>query len=89
MEKEGQVAIFDMEIMGLKEWQLDSPEYGWLDSNMLYSVKNGQLIVYDFDGLNRRELSNNVSALFPVTITDNKWLYYFSDNTLIREVIAQ
>lgn len=89
MEKDGQVAIFDMEIMKLKEWQLDSPEFGWLDSNMLYSIKDGGLIVYDFDGLNRRELSSNVSAHFPVAITDNKWLYYFSDNALVRETIAQ
>lgn len=89
MQKGTNIAVLDMEIMELKEWQLDSTSYGWLDSSMLYAVKNGTLIVYDFDGLNRRELSQNVSARFPVTITNNKWLYYFSDDTLIREIIAK
>lgn len=83
------VAVLDMEVMELKEWRLDSLNSGWLDSNMLYVIKDGTLIVYDFDGGNRRELSTNVSAHFPVTITDNKWLYYFSDNALTREIIAK
>lgn len=83
------VAVLDMEIMTIREWQLDSANYGWLDSSMLYAVKDGNLIVYDFDGLNRRELSSNVSARFPVTIVNNKWLYYFSDDALVREVIAK
>ena len=83
------IAVLDMETMELKEWQLDSASYGWLDSSMLYAVKDGTLIVYDFDGLNRRELSQNVSARFPVTIVNNKWLYYFSDDALVREVVAK
>lgn len=83
------VAVLDMEIMAIREWQLDSINFGWLDSNMLYAVNNNKLIVYDFDGLNRRELSDNVSSHFPVAITNNKWLYYVSDNALIREIIAQ
>ena len=83
------VVVFDMEGMSAREWQLDSLNSGWLDSSMLYAIKDGTLIVYDFDGQNRRELSTNVSARFPVTITDNKWLYYFSDDVLMREVIAK
>lgn len=83
------VAVLDMEAMALKEWQLDSTNFGWLDDSMLYVIKDGTLIVYDFDGQNRRELSTNVSARLPVAITDNRWLYYFSDDTLIREVIAK
>ena len=83
------VVVFDMEGMSAREWQLDSLNSGWLDSSMLYAIKDGALIVYDFDGQNRRELSANVSARFPVTITDNKWLYYFSDDVLMREVIAK
>lgn len=89
MQNGANVVVLDMEIMDLKQWQLDSTNYGWLDGSMLYAILDGDLIVYDFDGLNRRELSENVSAHFPVTITDNKWLYYFSDNYLIRETIAQ
>lgn len=89
MQNGTNVAVLDMEIMTIREWQLDSVNYGWLDSSMLYAVKDGALIVYDFDGLNRRELSNNISARFPVTIVNNKWLYYFSDDALVREVIAR
>ncbi len=83
------IAILDMEIMDVIEWQLDSNHYGWLDNNMLYAIKDGTLVVYDFDGQNRRELSEGLDDDFPVTITDDKWLYYFSDGKIVREIIAQ
>ncbi|MBR2795658.1 PEGA domain-containing protein [Candidatus Saccharibacteria bacterium] len=80
------IATIDMESLKLSEWQAEgNSRFGWLDGFMIYSVTDGELIVYDYDGLNRRVLSSNVSARFPVTITSNKWLYYFSDNNLIRE----
>ena len=78
-------ATLDMESMQLREWAINSSHYGWINNYMMYSVLNGALSVYDFDGLNYRELSSNVSDRFPVTITNNKWLYYFSDDQLIRE----
>lgn len=72
------------------EWSPVSEDYAWLDNDMIYSVSDeGELFVYDFDGLNRRSLSKNVSAHFPVTITNDKWLYYFSDNNLIRELLTR
>lgn len=80
MQSGTNVAVLDMEIMSIIEWSLDSDDYGWLDGNMLYAIKDGNLIVYDFDGKNRRELSTGVAANLPVTITDNKWLYYFSSH---------
>lgn len=83
-------ATLDMESMQLTEWTINSNHYDWINNYMMYSVSNGVLSVYDFDGLNHRELSSNVSDRFPVTITNNKWLYYFSDDQLIREwLIAQ
>ncbi len=82
------VATIDMETRGIYEWQLDSSAYGWLDDNMLYDVAGGALVVYDFDGLNRRELSNNVDKNFPATISADKYLYYFSENNLTREKIT-
>ncbi|MDO4741933.1 MAG: PEGA domain-containing protein [Candidatus Saccharibacteria bacterium] len=87
IQNENRVATVDMEALKLSEWSLDSLSYGWLDGSMLYAVKDGKLIIYDFDGLNRRELSSNVSGHFPVTITNNKWLYYFSDDDVVREEI--
>ena len=83
------IATFDMESLDIHEWTLDSLHFGWLDDDMIYDVKDGALVIYDFDGLNRRELATNVSERFPVTITSDKWLYYFSDGNLIREVIAK
>ena len=84
------IAVLDLEIMKLTEWTLDSTDYGWLDSNMLYSIKDGSLIVYDYDGANRRELSTGLMANLPVTITEDKWLYYSNVNgEIIREIIAR
>ncbi|MBQ6460865.1 PEGA domain-containing protein [Candidatus Saccharibacteria bacterium] len=78
-------STLDMESMTIHNWDTGSTNYGWIDNYMAYSVDNGVLSVYDFDGLNHRELANNVSSHFPVTITSDKWLYYFSDGKLLRE----
>ena len=75
----------DMESMTIRNWATDSPYFGWVNNYMIYSVNDGKLSVYDFDGLNHRELANNVSNHFPVSITSDKWLYYFSDDALMRE----
>ena len=87
MRKGKSVAVLDMEAQEIVNWSLDSEHYGWLNGDMLYAILDGNLIVYDFDGLNRRSLSSNVSYHFPVVITNTKWLYYFSDDQLIREKI--
>ena len=81
------IATLDMEAGLVREWSPESDNFGWLDNDMIYAVKDGELIVYDYDGLNRRVLAKNVSAHFPVGITDNKWLYYDSDGSLMRETI--
>lgn len=83
------IATVDMEANTLREWTADGNSFGWLDNDMIYSVADGELYAYDFDGLNRRHLAKNVSSHFPSGITDNKWLYYFSDDNLIREIIAE
>ena len=82
------IATLDMETMQIKEWAVDGETFGWLDGSTIYSVKEGELFVYDFDGLNRRSLSSGVSSRFPVYLTRDRWLYYFSDDTLMREQIA-
>ena len=79
-----QLATLDLEANLVREWSIEH-SHGWLDHYMLYAVAEGDLIVYDFDGLNRRVLSHNVSSHFPITITGDKWLYYFSDGSLKRE----
>ena len=79
------IATLDMEAMLIRNWSLPAENYGWIDNNMVYSVADGVLNVYDFDGLNPRQLATNASSHFPIVITENKWLYYLSDNELIRE----
>ena len=83
------IAALDMEAGSVTEWTTEGASYDWLAGGMIYSVSSGELIVYDFDGLNRRSISTNVSPDFPVAITDNKWLYYFSESQLIREIIVR
>ena len=84
-----QLATLDMEASAVIEWRPEGESFGWLDNDMIYSVADGKLIVYDFDGFNRRVLAGNVSSHFPTTVTDDKWLYYFSDGNLIRELITR
>lgn len=79
------IAVLDMETREIVEWSPESDTLGWLDDSMIYQIADGALSVYDFDGLNHRALSTGVSANFPVTISNNKWLYYFSNNSLMRE----
>lgn len=85
----GHIASLDMEAMELRDWSTETDNFGWLDSSMIYAVKDGALNVYDFNGLNHRMLSHNISAHFPVTITADKYLYYFRDGSLIREWLVE
>lgn len=85
MTSSNHIATLDMEAQAVREWDAEGEDYDWIDNDMLFSIKDGNLIVYDFDGLNRRELASGASANFPAAITDDKWLYYFSDGQLIRE----
>ena len=79
------IATLDMEANLVREWTIEGETFGWLDNSMLYTAKDGELIVYDYDGLNRRLIAKNVSSHFPVSITDDRYLYYFSDDLLVRE----
>ncbi len=83
------VATLDMEAEKLLEWQIEVPNFHWLDDNMLYIILDGQLVVYDFDGFNRRVLVNGVREEYPVTIAGEKWLYYVNDNGLVRESLRK
>ena len=83
------IAVLDMEAELIHDFTVDGSRFGWIDNDMMYTVSDGELIVYDFDGLNRRSIAKNASDHLPAGITDNKWLYYFSDNSLMREWIIE
>ena len=85
LAKENALATLDFEANLVREWNIENSHYDWLDNDMLYVVSEGDLIVYDFDGLNRRVITHNVSSHFPTVITNDRWLYYFSDDNLVRE----
>lgn len=89
MSTGGHIATLDMEAQELYEWSTDTDTFGWLDSSMIYAIKDGALNVYDFNGLNHRILSSNISSHFPVTITSDKYLYYFRDGSLTREYLFE
>ena len=83
------IATLDMETESVTEWATDSANFGWIDNDMIYAINEaGEVVVYDFDGLNRRTIARSASAVFPAKITSDKWLYFFSDNKLMRQVIA-
>lgn len=82
---QGEIATLDMEEPRIVNWQLTNPEVNWLDDQMIYEIVAGELIVYDFDSLNRRIISNQVTSTQPAIITQNKWLYYVSTGELKRE----
>ena len=80
------IVALDMESEDVTKFEVENDKIGWLDNYLLYVVDdNGDMIVYDFDGLNRRELSKNASQRLSATISEDKWLYYFSDGWLVRE----
>lgn len=81
------ITTIDMEAKTVTEWQTEH-NFDWLDSDMIYTINESELIVYDFDGQNRRVITKSVSSHYPVVITNDKWLYYVSDTKLIREKIA-
>ncbi len=89
MYTDTQIATLDMETTGVREWKAEGSTFGWLDNDMIYSVASGELAVYDFDGFNRRVIAKYVSDRFPVAVSDNKWLYYFSDGNLMREKLIR
>ncbi len=89
MASDTQIATIDMESQLLREWEVSNATFGWIDNDMIYSISEGELIVYDYDGLNRRVIAKNASSHFPAAISDNKWLYYFSDDNLVREQLTE
>ena len=83
------IATLDMEANAVREWDIENNTFDWVANEMIFTVSDGELIVYDFDGYNRRTLAKNVSSHFPASITNDKWLYYFSDDTLVREQLVK
>ena len=87
MSSDNKIATLDMESMSIIEWTIENENFNWIDNDMISVTEENNLIVYDYDGLNRRVIANNALDNSPAAITNNKWLYYFTENNLVREVI--
>ena len=82
------IATLDMETKSITEWQTSSDDFDWIDSDMVYDIDQGDLVVYDYDGLNRRIIARDATAGTPAAIVNDKWLYFFSNDFLMRKAIA-
>lgn len=89
LRKDNQLVTLDMESETLREWTVENQNFGWLDDDMVYAVVDGELIVYDYDGLNRRSVTKDVNEKFPVVVVNDKWLYYMSNDAFVREWLVQ
>ena len=76
MTNEEKIALMDAETEQVYEYALENGRYFWLDDYLIGVVADGKLVVRDFDGTNRRELTK-MSGEYPAIISVNgKWLYY-------------
>lgn len=83
-------AIYDVETNRFSKYELENEQIEWINDYMFSFVdEDGTLVIKDFDGGNRRKLSNGVKGGFDVTITSEKWMYYIdAKNNLVRETIV-
>lgn len=90
--------VIGLDMGDLYEYEAPIKALNWLDGSMMYAVKDGEILVWDFDGTNQRNLAQSVqrdelkTMARPVMIaSNNRWLYYLSSNEkgiqLVREKI--
>ena len=80
-------ATIDFEGFVLTEFEVEEGSWGWLNDDLAYVVlADGELVVYDYDGHNRRVLvESGVLDWGVVGLVGHKWLVYFdTDYQLIR-----
>ena len=71
---------YDMETKEDFDVELAAPltNINWIDGFLLWQNVDGDIIVRDFDGSNRRKIASKVDTPFPAVISENnRWLYYF------------
>lgn len=92
--------VIDLGMGDLYEYEAPTSELNWLDNSMMFAVREGEILVWDFDGTNRRNLAESLSKdskqlsvmAQPVMIaSNNRWLYYLSEDEngiqLVREKV--
>lgn len=100
-QADNKAMMIDLDDGELHEYEMPNSHARWFDSSMLYTVQDHQIIVWDFDGANRRNLSESVTQPddlklvdnnAPVMVTaNNRWIYYLVNDginsVLVRERI--
>jgi len=87
--KANQFMAIDVDDGELYEYKALTDKARWFDDSMLYGVVDNQIVVWDFDGKNQRNLSENVKTKSdaalriddnsPVTVaSNNKYIYYLT-----------
>lgn len=84
----------------LYTYMASAEDLRWLDGSMMYAIKDQEILVWDFDGTNLRNLAESSSKIndntsisdYNVVISNNnKWLYYLTNGdkftALTREKI--
>ena len=63
------------------EYEAEATEIKWLDDSMMFAVRNKEIIVWDFDHSNLRNLGGENVVDRAVTITENgRYMYYLVEN---------
>lgn len=82
-----QRATLDVETMKLANWGTEGKSR-WLDEHMLYGVEGEKLVVMDFDGENRREITDGAKAGTEVKISkNNRWMYFVGEDSKLKRVV--
>lgn len=75
MAKSGtSIASFDAELSQLSSFSIEDSNIFFLDDYLIGNLSDGKIVVRDFDGENRHELSRSDSAA--IISRNNKWIYY-------------
>lgn len=88
-----QFMVVDLEMGDVYEYEAETTELKWLDDSMMYMVKDGEIVVWDFDHSNLRNLGGEKVRNRAVTIIENgRYMYYLVENQkgtldLMREKI--
>ncbi len=93
--------VTDLDMGEYYNYDAETAELKWLDASMMYAVQDGQITVWDFDGMNKRNLAESrkdgedTKALNSVVMIspNNRWLYYLATDedglSLMREKIRE
>lgn len=78
------MAVMDAESFSVAEYEMVDAEAKWLDEFMLYGLEDGKIVVWDFDGLNKRNLVSKIQDdRLAILSNDGKWLYFINDKGVL------